>query len=63
MGIETKEFLAWYKKEVEKGLIYLQFIRVDGIKMSATREDIAAENNRVNRLIAANQIVSRPDVI
>lgn len=64
MNQETTEFHAWHKKEVEEnGLIDIKFAPGDGINRSTTAEDFAAENNRVNRLIASGERVARPDVI
>lgn len=59
---ETEEFVLWYNNEKQKGLIDIKYIPGDSINRETTREDFAAENNRVNRLIANNQIVHRPDV-
>ena len=59
---ETQEFVQWYASEKEKGLVDIKFVPGDSIKRDTTREDFAVENNRVNRLIAKNQFVHRPDV-
>ncbi|ORU90631.1 MAG: hypothetical protein A6F71_06635 [Cycloclasticus sp. symbiont of Poecilosclerida sp. M] len=62
MKPETELFTAWYEKEVKKGLIDIKFTLGDGIDKDTTQEDFAAENNRVNRIITAKEIVERPDV-
>ncbi len=59
---ETLEFVKWYELEKNKGLVDIKFVPGDSIKRDTTRDDFAAGNNRVNRLIANNQFVQRPDV-
>ncbi len=62
MGTETKEFSAWYDREIKNGLVDIKFTPGDGIGKDTTREDFTAENNRVNRIIESGATVSRPDV-
>lgn len=62
METETKEFSAWYDREVKNGLVDIKFTPGDGIDKDTSREDFTAENNRVNRIIASGTTVSRPDV-
>ncbi|ORU92799.1 MAG: hypothetical protein A6F72_05575 [Cycloclasticus sp. symbiont of Poecilosclerida sp. N] len=62
MGTETKEFSKWYDREVDGGLVDMKFVPGDGIGKDTTREDFAAENNRVNRIIRSKVTVNRPDV-
>jgi hypothetical protein len=59
---ETEEYVRWYENEKKNGLIDIKFVPGDSITRDTTREDFAAENNRVNRLIVQNKFVHRPDV-
>ena len=59
---ESQEFEQWFISEKSKGLVDIKFVPGDAITRDTTREDFAAENNRVNRLISQGNFVVREDV-
>lgn len=62
-GPETKEFRRWFEEQVsDNGLVDINFFPGDGLTKDTTLEDFFAENNRLNRLIAAGAVVNRRDV-
>lgn len=59
---ESQEFEGWFLSEKSNGLVDIKFVTGDAITRDTTREDFAAENNRINRLISQGNVVVRDDV-
>lgn len=62
MNEETK-FLAWHKKEVDKGLVDIKFYVGEGSRdEKATTEEFFHEANLVNDLYDEGRFIPRPDI-